>query len=173
MEVKKPHLTFMVQQATDSKRIYDSKVVENDGEANEEYSIDDSNKEMVPYDLKALLSSCQPSVDHNQTEEKTDILPKTDAPTTFKSLFSEGFHANSAFDSLRGSPTAKGTTAPINGSWHRDPPPPPACPVTIANNISSSNEDEVVEDDIEDDDNEDWGIDARAKTVAPTGQNRP
>ncbi len=60
---------FMVWQATNSERIYD-------GEANREYSIDNPNKETVSYNLKALLSSCQPSVDHNQTEEEMDILPQ-------------------------------------------------------------------------------------------------
>ncbi|PBK93502.1 hypothetical protein ARMGADRAFT_1079812 [Armillaria gallica] len=171
VEVKKPHLTFMVRQATDSERIYD-------GEADGEYSIDNPNKEMVPYDLEALLLSRQLSVDYNQTEEEMDILPKTDAPTTSKSLFGkgfvpvEGFCANSAFDSLRGSPTTKGTTAPIDGSWHRGPPLPPPCPVTITDDISSS-EDKDEDEDVEDNDNKNGGIDARAETVAPTRQNRP
>ncbi|KAK0438807.1 hypothetical protein EV421DRAFT_1906441 [Armillaria borealis] len=122
MEAKKPHLTFTVQPAADSKNIYNGKVVDIDGEADGEYSINDPKKETALYDLDALLAaSCQPLVDHNQTEEEMDILPKPEAPVTSDSLFVS-----------------------------ENPPPSPAHLVTVADDNSSSDNKDI-DDNLEDD----------------------
>ncbi|PBK96034.1 hypothetical protein ARMGADRAFT_1028257 [Armillaria gallica] len=72
---KKPTLTFEVKQAADSGSIWEGEVVEQGGELDSEYSIEDPDVETVLYDLDAIIGSQQSSVNRHQLDGDKDKLP--------------------------------------------------------------------------------------------------